>query len=483
MEIMNKKLLLGTLIAFSLLFSVSLMINPVQTAINPLYLEDYLIQNLLYSNYLEGDSAIATIIINRDVALVHVAGLSPGNCKDGFIFVHPLSSMSLADFVLAILNNETLPSFNGIYYQGTVFPGYEFWNDSNGNLVLDIVNPGDEGNSTEAIYYLIPVDYSSYEYYELSTLQNLTLAINDKPVSYTWGIEYDDVIITVVNATLNELGQMDGYIYGNDSFDYLRYDYNYTFYPTLNEWELKRTVNISAWNNESEENYHENCSLSLVQLHLAGKVGASFSGYAFSNSSSVEFVSNESTPTKIVQFNIGTTDLGYVDNNLTYPTYVTNTLEYNATSVVNPSIRVDLDIWYENFTENQALNLEISGFALTSRICYPNYTGDSLYHDPVWFLPLLNPQIPLWACFLPEVQDDTILILVIIVLSAILIFVIADSNSDAIKNKVKRRKSTKPQKNPSSEPKEPPKPRKKTTKRTTKPKKRTKKAKSKRKSS
>ena len=430
----KKQVLIGFVIAFSFLVLFSSFTTTAKAS-NPLWVVQVLMPNAVFSAESRNANENVVVIINRDVALVHVSFLNGSSentpASDGFAFIYPLSKIfNLLEWVMGGAGFSI--NVDSIRVAGTFNSYFEMYNDTNEDGVLTIVR-GSEENSTEATHLLIPMDYDHVFHGNLTPVNAPQfLDVGAKPNLYTWNISYQNVHIGVFNATFNEAGDHDMTWMANDSLAWINYSYAYIFDSSNSQWQLNRSISLGAYQDDSEEGLYINKSIATVHTHAAARINIATSP-TITNNASVEYNNTETLNASYLDFSISNENMGRWDMTETKAEYTVDGTPYNATSCGSPVVAVSasLNVTNDYFFDSN-IDVNITASVATSRICYNTWNGTVLIHDPFYFLPLLYPEVPLWYAFLPEIfgagdQTETLLWILIIGLSAILIVLIASS--------------------------------------------------------
>jgi hypothetical protein len=347
------------------------------------------------------DGGFRVIISCRNTLLVYMVNLRNESesgflfdipvCMDGWFFAFPVSEIY-----------QTLswlfPSFLGgnidteIEIQGQINMGFYMFNDTDHNGIMnESYGPG--GNYTEARVQVVPDNATTVIWGNLTPIESPYFTENP-PIVYRWNVSYVDVAAKLYNATWVGPNNPDDSYMGNETIDYLNYTYTYTYTPssTIDYWELKREIDIGAFHNSSIFN---GMSLASLHEHIVGRIRMQTIPVTGNEGIFGEDTPYTTTVHSTLAFPWGDS---YWDMTATNPTYklggITKTAKGTYYQIGWLGLQENLSsaIFYGG-------NLEFTGnlSLYNSFVCYPEWSGATINHDPSYFVPITPYEISgLW---------------------------------------------------------------------------------------
>ncbi len=300
--------------------------------------------------------------------------------------------LGISRYVEAFGTGLWLLSVSNLKSVGSIFPGIlEVYNDS----LIDKNNMCDtyltaSTNKTEVVYYLYLSDYASLNPIPLSPQTNLKFNTTMSDVTYTWGLQYDDVECTIIDAT-NYTQWPNWVTVGISTMDTLNITYSLDFDP---DGSVGLSQNLEFCEMTGGPVNWVGYGLSVIQFDAAQSLSfqLSLNPQAVNENGTVKVDPDNSTLVRNVNLVLGWSPLLSLDLSKTKSNYTWDgTVTENVTSSSVPAYTALITGHYKDGTYDTSLSWQRTITVFIHRICYNTWDGKSIQHDPIFGMTSPTP--------------------------------------------------------------------------------------------
>ncbi|MHA1381666.1 MAG: hypothetical protein ACTSRG_25130 [Candidatus Helarchaeota archaeon] len=299
--------------------------------------------------------------------------------------------LGLSKFVETLGSPYYYLSVSNIKSVGSIFPGVlEAYNDSAyeseelKNGICDTHLLGAGSNISEVKYYLYLASYGGVDVTQLSPqpspFPNFEINSDFSDITYRWGINYTNVNVNIINGSIwSAWTPID-----TGTFDYVAIDYELDF-NSDGTYQLMQNLHFGDF---TPSNVSVNgLGLSVIQFNFAQTASFDLSLNTQARNETGAIVSDPHNTTifRTAKIYVGQTDVMTLD-------LATSKANYTLDGTTNYSVTATSVPWYTGVyqghvvdgTYDHNLKWKRTVTAFQYRICYNQWNGSKIDHDPIF---------------------------------------------------------------------------------------------------